>query len=397
MREAAGGHRPGGKDRYAEAVAMRYGKRRSGVAEHTECTRVFRRERGGAKVGCVAGDAWVSTEDGLRRADELYLARRAVSVVVDGRMLAGPVRVASPVVLAGVRPLVEVRTREGFAVRVTPDHRMLTETRGWVEAAALRAGETVRVVDHPGGFGREGSAELGRLLGYLSAAARRRDESLQLAFLPGRDEEIRPLLERSLEEALALGRSGEGSRGKRSRALAAQQLAELAFAHGLASMPPTVPVAAYRGTAATQASYVEAFFEAAGHVRVERGRPVLVAAGEFGLLQGVQRVLLNLGVYARIRSAGGRRPGAGDRAQIRVERDGLIRFAQEIGAQTPQRRRMLVEAQEALRHARFVPERFVAHVAWVREEGEEPVFDLVEPVTRSFVASGLVVHQGGAA
>lgn len=346
---------------------------------------------------CVTGDTWISTEDGLRRADELYLSQRNVRVVVDGRMEAGALQPASPVFLTGVKPTWTIRTQEGFALRATGDHRILTDGRGWVATTDLQPGETIRVVDHSGGFGSEGTLDMGRLLGYLSATAHRKEETLQLAFLPGREETIRPLLGTSLERAYPAG----GQRGdaptvrseRRARAVAAQHLAEVAFAHGIASVQGAVPDAVYRGTETMQKGYVEAFFDAAGTVTQVRQRPALVAAGDFGVLQGLQRILLNLGIYARIRSPKPDDTHAGDRVQIRLERDGLIRFAQEIGSGTTARRRELAEAVAALRQSRFMPERFVAHVAAVASGDAEPVYDLTEPVTHSFVAGGLVVHN----
>lgn len=345
---------------------------------------------------CVTGDTWISTADGLRRADELYLSQESPKVVVDTRMQAGPVQQASPVFLTGVKAVVEIRTEEGLSLRATADHRILTEQRGWIEAGDLRPGEAIRIVDHRGGFGTEGTPDLGRLLGYLSSAARRREETLQLAFLPGRDELLRPLLEGSLERAFPdSARHGEGgprSRGQ-ARAATAHHLAQVAFAHGIASADAAVPDVVYRGTEGMQKAYVEAFFEAVGTVTTVRNRPVLLAAGDYALLQGMQRVLLNLGIYARIRSPKAVRAKAGDRAQIRIERDGLIVYAQEIGAQGTERRRELAEAADALRHARFVPECFLAHVAAIDPSGTEPVYDLTEPVTHSFVAGGVVVHN----
>ena len=56
-------------------------------------------------------------------------------------------------------------TKEGFELRLTADHRVLTE-RGWVEAHDLEPGDRIRALNRGGGFGVEGP-ELGRVLGGL--------------------------------------------------------------------------------------------------------------------------------------------------------------------------------------------------------------------------------------
>ena len=131
---------------------------------------------------CITGDTLVYTGRGLVRALDLFLNGESVQATVDGRMAAGATKKAagretrgvasgsladaSAVFYSGDKQVVRVTTREGYEIRVTPDHRIMTE-RGWVPAGDLVSGDKVHVLNRKGGFGSEGSLELGRVLGWL--------------------------------------------------------------------------------------------------------------------------------------------------------------------------------------------------------------------------------------
>src|SRR5690606_37752424 len=73
---------------------------------------------------CVTGDTLVATEGGLRRIDSM-LGETPRVVGLDGRL-----HRATRVVETGVRPVYRLRTRSGYEVRLTADHRVWTENRG---------------------------------------------------------------------------------------------------------------------------------------------------------------------------------------------------------------------------------------------------------------------------
>ncbi|HZQ56820.1 MAG TPA: LAGLIDADG family homing endonuclease, partial [Acidimicrobiales bacterium] len=68
----------------------------------------------------------------------------------------------------GEQDVIGLRLRDGTVLRVTPDHKVLTDL-GWREAGALAVGDRVARVHHAGGFGtaRPVTPEQARLLGYL--------------------------------------------------------------------------------------------------------------------------------------------------------------------------------------------------------------------------------------
>jgi ribonucleoside-diphosphate reductase alpha chain len=115
---------------------------------------------------CVTGDTLVSTERGLVPAEELYESGVATDVIVDGRLSDDRVKEASSVYHTGEKDVYRLRTEEGYEVRLTADHRVMTDD-GWVEAGDLTPGDTVHVQNHKGEFGQHGSGAEGRVFGWL--------------------------------------------------------------------------------------------------------------------------------------------------------------------------------------------------------------------------------------
>ena len=68
---------------------------------------------------CVTADTWVMTEGGARQVGELV--GRDFNAVVDGRCHALE---SEGFFATGVKPVLRLRTREGYSLRLTADHRV---------------------------------------------------------------------------------------------------------------------------------------------------------------------------------------------------------------------------------------------------------------------------------
>ena len=83
---------------------------------------------------CVTGDTPVATADGWRRIDSL-LGQPSAVVGSDGRTHG-----VGPAFITGFKPVYRLRTRSGFTLKLTGDHRVTTRDRGDVAAGDLTAG-----------------------------------------------------------------------------------------------------------------------------------------------------------------------------------------------------------------------------------------------------------------
>ncbi|HEY7481234.1 MAG TPA: ribonucleotide reductase N-terminal alpha domain-containing protein, partial [Gemmatimonadales bacterium] len=367
---------------------------------------------------CFAGDTLVYTAQGLHSIAELAAQGEALPVVLDARFSAGEHGPAGAPFATGTKPVFRLSTKEGYQVRVTENHRFMT-ARGWVEARKLEKGDEIHLLNTKGGFGRDGTAEEGRVLGWLIADGHITGDSghgAVLGFWGDDRTELAPAF--AADVNAMLGQDAQSSRYPvgvvevPSRDLATVSSARLreliAQRFGLNAENKTagVPTAVLRGSEALQRGFLQALFTADGHVagNPDKGVSVRLTSISLPLLRDVQRLLLNFGLVSRLYSD--RHParqiqfrGATYLCQpdhdLVLGKDNVARFAEEIGFLGKVKQNRLLNKLGAYGTRGPYRERFVARFEALEPEGEEIVYDLTEPVTHSFIANGFVVHNCG--
>ncbi|WP_205664674.1 ribonucleotide reductase N-terminal alpha domain-containing protein [Ammonifex thiophilus] len=360
---------------------------------------------------CVTGDTLVYTDRGLVRVKDLAQQEAPPVLVADSRVSSAGFVPASAVFATGKKRVFKLVTREGFEVRLTADHLVMTE-RGWVAARDLVKGDRLFILDRPGGFGTEGSYELGLALGWLvggggvgtdEAALGSPSEEKELApAFAAVGAEVRPGLDGRLCKA------GAAAVLERSEArVQSVRLRELAERWGLAGKK--VPETVFRGSRGMQVGFLRALFSAGGRIEEGSGSrcAVVLTSADRDFLRDVQQLLLNFGIYSRI-FQGSRRselcalPGSRGRSEpccrevydLRVSGGSLVTFHREISFLPGPKAERLAQIVASFRYGPY-REPFVAHFEALIPDGEETVYDLTVPVVHAFVANGLVVHNCG--
>ena len=142
---------------------------------------------------CIAGDMRIHTDEGLVTARELFDEETEISVAIDGRFgLEQHLTPATRVFMTGIKPVYRLQTKEGYYLRATADHKIMT-TRGWVELQNLKAGDKIHILNRKGGFGREGSERLGRILGWLVGDGTIKADRAVLSFFGDEKKELAPM------------------------------------------------------------------------------------------------------------------------------------------------------------------------------------------------------------
>ncbi|WP_435097453.1 LAGLIDADG family homing endonuclease [Halorubrum sp. N11] len=374
---------------------------------------------------CVTGDTLISTENGLVEAEELYEQGVARDVVVDGRLSEETLKEASSVYKTGEKDVYKLTTEEGYELRLTADHRVMTDD-GWVEAGDLGAGDTVHIQNRKGSFGQHGTAAEGRVLGWMVGDGHLKtgeeravlnfydeDSEVSESFAADVNEVVRdPVGNADYEVGVNEIARGDDYRGAQAieQRIRSARLYEYAEEAGLVDEKHQVPEAVMRGSEEMARGYLRGLFSADGGVQgnVEKGVSVRLTSTSTGLLKEVQQLLLNFGIFSKIyeerHEAGVQEmpDGKGGTAEYErqadhdlvISKDNLVRFTEEIGF-------LLDSKQDALdeRLANYdrgpYSEGFEATVCAVEDDGYEAVYDLTEPETSSFVANGLVVHNCG--
>jgi ribonucleoside-diphosphate reductase alpha chain len=369
---------------------------------------------------CVTGDTLIYTDEGLLTAHEL--AERGTPITVasvdqDGAKM----RQASHVFSTGIKPVYKLQTKEGYMVRLTNDHKVLTP-RGWVASGDLIENDEIVLLHNEGGFGITGSADLGLVLGWLVGDGyinTKREGSVTLCFW-GTERAITPHFAEAINRLVS---APEINQRKRQYNVRVQDIddrneARLESVRLLRLIDPElreykhqVPPSVFRGSYEMQKSFLSALFTADG--TIEGGPPksglnIRLASSSLRLLSGVQKLLLNFGIASRImeerRKAGMRTlpDGKGGSAQyecqadheLMISRSSVKIFARLIGFLTLEKQSRLEEKMSAYKNG-FQQESFLATFESLIPDGEETVYDLTEPVAHHFIANGLVLHNCG--
>jgi ribonucleoside-diphosphate reductase alpha chain len=400
---------------------------------------------------CFPGDALVHTDKGLIRFDELF--RRANEGEVFGvytHDATNPdhpeqrVEITTPsaLMITGYKDIVRLRFDNGMQLRCTPNHRIFTTNRGWVEARELTPEDRVKTLDVPapavvadyrlpvpsdvawyapkGTHKREvrlpekWTPEFAHYLGWLVGDGCTSGTVVstiygtaieQAALLPSHRDLIEWV---NGDRSMTPSRQANGTVQLRISRKVFKGFVEALGVRSVTSAHKIVPWSIEQAPSDIVAAFLQGLFDAEGcAVRNDaKGSYVGLGSTSIELLRGAQRSLLTLGVTSRIymvrkaAKASGfrytRRDGTevtyGQSASydLRITARSLDRFAATVGFRHPSKADLLDEilaarsSYEVDRSARLVER---------TDDGHELTYDLTERRNHSFIVNGVVVSN----
>jgi len=377
---------------------------------------------------CVTGDTWVQTAEGPRQVQDLV--GRPSILLVDGQPYAsGPLGFFA----TGHKPTLNLRTVEGYALRLTADHpvRVVSgETRwrldtAWRAAGELRPGDRLVLHDHrsctawAGAYG----ADEGYLLGLLIGDGTLKHDKAVLSVWTARrmanaGDEVdgtSGVMEAALAAARTLPHRADFAgwqriAGRDEWRLSLAALKRLALDLGMAPGAKAVTPAMERSSSEFHRGLLRGFFDADGAVlgSQAKGVSVRLAQSDLARLSAVQRMLLRFGIASTIYRD--RRPsgtsslpdGSGGQRdyptlaqhELVIANDNVQRFAELVGFAHGEKAARL-EALIGAYRRRPNRERFVVRVEAIEDAGSAEVFDVQVPGVNAFDANGLYVHNCG--
>jgi ribonucleotide reductase alpha subunit len=341
---------------------------------------------------CVTGDTRVMTSRGMERIDSLVGVQR--DLVLDlrtGRPKGSTTE--SGAFLTGSKMVYRLTTTDGYALRLTADHRVMT-SRGWVEACKLQEWDLIHIASTEGAFGDLGDYDSGVVAGWMAGTGGDDGETQELRFR-GRSAEHRSTVLTRFWRA-----SGDlSARTKEDEAdcqfLRHPHLRDLSFVRNEELL--------WRGTRDFQRGFLEAMFTAGGRVYLDytEGPTLSFAFLTVDTARKIQQILLNFRIFSSTKRTFSTAPAYsaeqnGDITccDLSIRGGSLDRFAEEIGFLSKNMDRFL--AQLLSKKSRAVKtEPFTSELESLYECGVEDVYDLTEPSTSSFVGNGIVVHNCG--
>jgi ribonucleoside-diphosphate reductase alpha chain len=365
---------------------------------------------------CVTGDTLVSTADGPARIADL-VGKAAFVIGSDGKP-----HFVNHIFPTGHKAVYRLTTKSGYTVKLTADHKVLTENRGDVPASELVAGD--RILLSGSGFGSESLDESIALgIGVAVGDGCVTNGSTRGLILTMHDDEA-PILEEIASGInsfkLTMTEDGRSRRATLVTSPASasgtrvstgnRRVVELFSRYAVldeGSIGKRFSDAVYGLNKASVAALLRGLFTADGTVANygQKSQYVSLDSSSIELLQQVQHLLLSFGIKSKLYS--NRRTstssmcpdGHGEHApyavvqmhSLRISRSSRLRFEREIGFhQSSHKAAALRYVNE---HVGTYSDRMSDEFASLEALGTADVYDLTEPDTSHFVANGLRVHN----
>ncbi|MGB1286006.1 MAG: LAGLIDADG family homing endonuclease, partial [Aggregatilineales bacterium] len=369
---------------------------------------------------CVTGDSRLYTDKGLVTMEELFEEETEISVTIDGRFgVEATTLPASRVFYTGDKPVFRVQSEEGYYLRATAEHRVMTP-RGWVEVQDLEPGDHIHILNRKGAFGQEGSLEEGRTLGWLIGDGTIKSDRAVLSFFGDEKQELAPMFAGYVNEIVA--DTGVNTNrtytvgvvdvtGRDEARVQSDRLRTIVEGYGLVEKKHQVPEVVFKGTEDMQRGFLQGLFTADGSVQYfaeKRVVSIRLASNYNDMLEQVQMLLANFGIACRIyqerRKAGYRKlpDGKGGlkeywceaQHELVISRANMTVFRDEVGFVLTRKQQQL---EDMLADYAKGPrkEKFTARVKSITDEGVETVYDLQEPITHSITINGCIIHNCG--
>ncbi len=365
---------------------------------------------------CVTAETLVATADGQQRIGEL-VGKAAFVIGADGKP-----HFVNKIFPTGTKDVLRLTTRSGYEVRLTADHKVLTENRGDVAAKDLKPGD--RLILKQGAFGTSSiDLELGKSIGLAvgDGCVGEGSRGRYLVYTMHKDEA--PVLE-SVASTLTSMKDelGKSLRGAAARPISVrnqefgsridcgvrevvEQIEKYAVLDA-GSSGKKFTDAIFSLDKASVAAILRGLFTADGSVSSGSATQfVTLDSTSVELLQQVQLLLLNFGIKSKLyrnrkKPALTTMPGPDREGRLYqtmgyhalyITRSSRVLFEQEIGFDPlSHKSEQLAEMNRTVLTYR---ERMTDEFQSLAFDGTEPVFDLTEHDTSHFVANGLVVHN----
>ncbi len=371
---------------------------------------------------CITGDTPVFTQSGILTVDELQgqQAQKQTDhfqATQDSRLTEATAQRAKQFFSTGSKPVFRLQTTEGYYLRCTANHRVLT-SGGWKQADALEPGDHVHILNRGNTFGQAGSEDLGYVLGWLIADGSLSDTKAVMFFYDLKKELADCFAEKTLNLVDGLENRNR-TYGITPTYVAKRDMFVFASVRMYRvcrelGMEPgdikQVPSVIRQSTKETQRAFIRALFTADGTVNNNgnkgKGCSVRLDSTSTELLEGVQLLLLNFGVASKIYrnrceakfklmpdGKGGQKEYWCQAVHtLALSKQNLIVFRDEIGFMLQYKQDNLESYLDSLVHGPH-KEKFLARFESLTPDGEEEVFDTTVDQTHTYCSGGILSHN----
>ncbi len=368
---------------------------------------------------CVTLDAWIMTEEGPMQVRGL-LGKPFVAVVNGERWNDS----RAGFFATGRKPVLKLKTREGFELRLTENHPVLkvqeltkyaTRTK-WVKASDLKPEDKIVMNNHRNLKGWSGNYAEGEgyFAGLLLGDGTVKEDKVVLSSW-GEENGSKAVRELAYSYAKGMPHRSDFQgwvkvKGRDEYRMATGYLKILSKNLGLKPGAKQLTEAMEQTSSSFCRGLLKGLFDADGSVQGKQAKGVSVRFAQSNLetLKAVQRLLLRFGIFSTIfvnrrpegytqmpNGKGGTKPYPHkSQHELVISGENLRVFQENIGFGDSDKRNRLEEALNSYKR-KLNRERFVATVSELVPDGEEEVYDAQIPGINAFDANGFCVHNCG--
>jgi len=349
---------------------------------------------------CVARGTRIATDRGWVPVEHLLEKQhRGEKILIAAQTQASGIGFfPATVVYVGRKPVFRLTLANGMSLRLTDDHKVLTP-QGFKEVRELIVGEDEVIVQSEASLSLRfdqppKDVEVYQMLGWFTGDGWfTKGQSFGLTFGP--DDEY------AFQRLLPIWRHFTNSSARSQvqknmvRCVSTQRKeARLRFEQiGFVPAPgpqKRIPKGLFTAPLHLRIAYLQGLFCADGSVHHQKPQ-VQLSAASLELLRDVQLLLQELGIQSRITFYEIRPQGRAQGA-LHICSRSLKRFAEIIGFPLSPQKQEKLEKRLNGAHRWYRP-LLSSKVVAIKPDGEDDVYDLHEPVTHTFIAEGMVVHN----
>lgn len=379
---------------------------------------------------CLHPETFISTKNGLEKIKDLYEKHENnyIDIITDNRVVNRKVKYngreyyengvtlrKAKVFKTGIKNTLSIRLNNGQELKVTPDHKIFT-TKEWIAAKNLQVEDEILVQSGKGFFAEKDTIgeDLGLFIGWVTGDGWLTSDEKVIGMVFANEEKY--IMEK-IQEIAYLKDGGNGIVNQRENNTWQLLFKRKDFVNSIKhcgiqakkAHEKRVPDPIFTASEKTVGAFLNGLFSSDGTINYidENHRDIRLTSSSFKLLQDVQLLLLNLGIYSNIYSRSKEQPSKfryitkeGEERvydtkphfELIINGNDICRFKDVIGDMVHVEKNKKLDKinRESRKNTKYI-----SKVVEIIEEKESEVYDISEQITHSLIANGIVVHNCG--
>ena len=360
---------------------------------------------------CVTEDTWIATKDGHKQVKDLLKSNQE-TYLINGKEYKG-----TGFFCSGIKKVYKLSTREGYSVKLTGDHKVLSE-RGWIEAKNLIKSDKIllnKIRNINWGNKSEESVENGYLVGHLIGDGTFDPSGNAILSVWTNDSKseinyIENIIDKFNTRSDFLGFRKETKVGTVDKFnLSCKALTNLVTSYEVCRGNKTITNKIESENSDFYRGFIAGILDTDGSIQGNnrKGVSIRISNSDRNLLDGLQRMLLRLGITSTIylrREEGYRNLPDSNRFpkqysckpsyDLVISRDCILEFKSRIPIQNIEKKEKLERLINSYKR-NIYKSKFVCRFLSLEEVSLEKVYDVSVPDVNRFDGNGIILHNCG--